>query len=761
MGVIASGRFTKGLISLVVIIVTGAVVLACSFYEETDQDTHKVFSQELMGPTRFQPFFYTLDSTYYAYDDKDSIYNEQLANIKEWSKYLNNAATPTDIADFIYHSEFSFFGNGKLGNDTLTKYLKDNTCYKALLAGNDQDAMTYIFYAKACEPYVIKRGTEGDWDYALPQADTMLMSILAARCEQNMKATKSQFLQMRYAYQLVRLANYTYKFSDCVNLYDTYLEPNKTKSIVRYWALSLKARALYKLNRWAESQYCYAMVFDRCNTRRHLAKQGFNWAAEYGDGLRYTAGHKTGGPNPIQYCKDQLEKIPVFALQANQEELYRNTNLLDSIYRIDPKSEMLEWLMMRAVSQLEHATFPGTSAWLNYSYNNDDWSNKRAEDNSIQKFIVAVAAENKTRQPQLWCFAGAYASYAVGDFASSKKLIADAKAKGVLPKVMAHEIEMLELLMKISEIKTPDAAFEANMAKSIGAFYGYMKEMNSADAQSLIWLQLAQLYHKQYDSYKEYMCLARSRQGYDPWRIKDEPTINLLIAFVSKQNKTPFEEMLASSYTLNILQDVKGTIQLCAHQWQAAINTYSISNTGRGALLADPFLIHRKDCHDCDYAHPLAAPYNRMTFVKRMMEFEKLANTKGPEQARSCYLYANGLYNMTGFGNSWMATNESLNYQFWGEDAHHQQQSFFSDCRPAKNYYEMAEKLAGKDKEFAAECSFMIAKCVMNENYASSEFGYASNPQFPEFSKKYSNTQYYKECGFFSNYLTISHMDTK
>jgi len=191
-------------------------------------------------------------------------------------------------------------------------------------------------------------------------------------------------------------------------------------------------------------------------------------------------------------------------------------------------------------------------------------------------------------------------------------------------------------------------------------------------------------------------------------------------------------------------------------------------------FLADPFLIHIKDCHDCDYMIKNKTVYTLRSFAKKMIELKKLSELEKDNEKLSEYYFqlANGYYNITFYGNSWIApsfnTRGMLNSYFVeGENFD------FYDCSKAEKYYLLAAKKT-KNKEFAAKCYFMAAKCEQNTFYNTEHpeiyWPYMKKIDSKESIKnekyrtyfvilkdEYSNTEFYqqalKECKYFNNFV--------
>ena len=134
-----------------------------------------------------------------------------------------------------------------------------------------------------------------------------------------------------------------------------------------------------------------------------------------------------------------------------------------------------------------------------------------------------------------------------------------------------------------------------------------------------------------------------------------------------------------------------------------------------------------------------------------------------PKNAASYYFkLANGLYNMTYYGNARNVYSSPImdpGLVYFGYDKTPSSNAIF-DCAKALEYYRKAME-ASSNKEFKAKCCFMAAKCEQNQYFSSAEFNYdaaiQSGSWFKELRDNYSKTNYYQEiiheCGYFRMFL--------
>jgi hypothetical protein len=151
-----------------------------------------------------------------------------------------------------------------------------------------------------------------------------------------------------------------------------------------------------------------------------------------------------------------------------------------------------------------------------------------------------------------------------------------------------------------------------------------------------------------------------------------------------------------------------------------------------------------------------------MTELKLKGDTEKDAESR----AQNYYLYANGMYNMTWYGNASSVHASAISRDDYGyvtyERNEYLRTTNFFKCSEALLYYQKAAALT-KNKEFRAKCTWMSAKCEHNlwiDANKDSEKAFVAGRYFQQMKTLYSNTEYYKdvinECGYFCTYITRS-----
>jgi hypothetical protein len=732
-------------------------VKACAGGWETDADYFSLYSSDLMGPTRLSPFLYTRDAQYYK-SPLDSLLprdttDQYLSNTAEWLRYMQGKATASDVGYFVYKTKTSdlemlcsWIADKP---QTLRDSLKQNTAFLYLKKKGDLEAAKYMLFAKRCEPQACVV-YEGDWAN-LPARDTVLMKQLLKEGNTAYEKTKSDFIRFRYGYQLVRLAHYSGQYRLALDLYQRMMTGKNEQSIVALWGTALQGGALTRLKRGDEAAYIFAMLFDKhFNFNWALYLQNFEWA--HGNGL--------------SYCRNAHEKVVVIALSNVASE-----NALEGmkeIYKLEPGSEYLDLLLTRHLRQLEKNVLPPKYSWQSKSDRKPDPLPKDVSD--ARTFVMGALGHGNLKRPYLWEYTAGYLSYLLQDVPNTRLYLGHAAQHAAQNKTLTDHVAGLLELQKVDQVKVLDRDFESGLLADLQVLFRAGQTTSGTDLRSFLFRKLADRYMQQGDTTRAFLCEAQSPQPPDLRADPDGDMLLRLLSFLERKDLSPFEQMLANGfrthYSPEALHEIRGTSFLAAYDFHNAIEEFKKSGTVVPVLLADPFLIHVNDCHDCDYEK--AKGHIKMTkldLAKEMLALEESAGTDSPDQAIACYKLANACYNITDYGNNWSAVRYYWSPRYYVAWVNEKPDTSYADCFKALGYYNKAMILT-KDRELAAECCFMAAKCEQNMFYTSPEFG--TDPAamlrkragyrtyFRLMKSKYADTRFYQqaigECGYFKGF---------
>ena len=171
--------------------------------------------------SEYAPYFFYFKDFYEHFENVKSIQvNENLA---EWQSIFCEQVSVKAIGDVIYNAPLSqikllktSIDNKKypipprLRSNRFAQHLKENKC---------EYTVDYLIFAKECEPHV---SYYDEWES--PSRDTFRMEELIVRGKKEFLKSKSNYIRLRYAYQLIRLAHYKKNYNQVLELHD-YLMP--------------------------------------------------------------------------------------------------------------------------------------------------------------------------------------------------------------------------------------------------------------------------------------------------------------------------------------------------------------------------------------------------------------------------------------------------------------------------------------------------------------------------------------------------------
>ena len=751
----------------------------------------------------YEPFYYT--NYRFLFDEKEPV---EISDITaaEWVGYGNNSFTPKDARAFVIEYArkdlASLYYHLEKGQPLqVPDSVKNNGMTRFFMNSKDLEALGYLMYAKQVEPNVT-----GYWTSWEPiERDTAKMGKLIKNGQQLHAVAKSNAIKLRLAYQVLRLAHYSKRYTECLRLYNELVKPNTTPGVLQDLCLGLKAGALMRLDRKTEAAIIFSQLFSKSEVKRVSNYMSFDWCVKRLDDENRAA--------CLALCKtneDRANLLGLFALGSNKDEL----RTLEHIYQLSPNAALLEILTIREINKLEENYFTPALQFeqgkknAEIGYTTIDPTDKlfvdyQNEAKELVAFCQQAAASKTVTNKGLYSLAAAHASIITRDYTTARKLLNDAKKLKLSPKLQ-DQWAMSNLLLTINTKESVDAAFEKQLLPSLqwlekkaaadeeyARFYRRLftdilspKYRKTSQAKQVLSIGVANWISKQYikdgwGSYYSPSALAMLRYQMTAEQVEQ------LIQLMESKKLSEFEQYLVAhnAFSKDDVNDVAGTAWLrqfnftAAEKWFAKVSpAYYQQDPYTTYLAANPFADLITDTHAPTEQDTVK--YTKLTFCRKMWGLEQEAKTmKEPErQAKAYYELAKGLYQMSYWGNSWLL----VHYDWSGNDGLHGP----NDGQPgdreyygvykAEEYYLKALALT-PDKNFKARCLFMAAKCDQKQipvpswsqfkdytdyDKAQQQYGKSImvNQHFATLAKDYSNTAFYKvafnTCSYLKDFVT-------
>lgn len=751
------------------------------------------FHQNLPDAQGYRPFYYIGYQSFYD-DAEPTDVTDVLAD--EWITYCGHSVQKADakklVNKFAWKDLNNLYYNLEKNQPLkIPDSVKQNSMTAYFIQSKDLEALGYILYAKQVEPYVT--GGEGDWN--APARDSLKMAKLIKNGQQLYAVAKKDIFKQKYAYQFLRLAHYSERYTDVINWYDEFAARTTSNSVLQPLTLALKAGALFRTGQQKEAAYLFSKVFAASTAKRISNYLGFNWSVD----------RKANKNDYLDMCKGDKERaamLALFALSSSDNSLPD----MKEIFRLNPASEELEVLVVREINKLEEKYLTpamlkvpgGKPFYFTWEDESKDSVMRESEKEvtSLASFLNDAAQSKSISNAGLFETAAGYAAYMTRDYTTAKKYLADAEKMPLTQKVK-DQWALTNLLVTINEKDKIDAAFEEQLLpslqwiaekvkaeKAVTLNYWQVQQWRSI-YRNLMSEVLAKRYHEQGDLAKETLCIGaadhmmKGQQNYygsvngidflrNNLMSKD---VEKLYTLLTTNQPNKFESYLFAhnSVTKKEVVDFAGTSYVREYDYTKAIEWFKKSSDKK-AITKNPFIDVLYDVEE-QLADEKKFSTTKLAFAQEMLKLEQ--QTRQPAMAaKSFYKMALGMYNITYYGHTW----EMVQYYRSGSDGYYIpengtafQKEYYGAFK-AKEYFEKAMD-AGTDKNFKARCLFMMAKCAQKQvhqpqyseyktnwdKYDEDQKAYwakfKANTYFPQFVKEYGNTAFYKEAFSSCSYL--------
>ncbi len=635
------------------------------------------------------------------------------ANMEDWKAYLGKT-NDADLKKIIYETSAddmqkirAYITDGKM----LDNKLKNNDVVKIWQKNKDLEAIDYLYFAKTCEVQAKKYDS---WSEEAPKKDMEKIKWLADAGKKyyNEKAS-NPFLKIRFAYQAIRMAHYSNQYDKAIRFYDELVKPieDKTTSVIKYWALSHKAGALFRTGNIGESIYLFSRIFDVCPSKQ---------ASAYLSIKIYEQGN---WDSALSLCKNADERATLYFIRS----LATNSNGLEElkdVFDIAPKSEKLAYMLAREINKLEHDLLEvnlDKNLLFMRNYQGEETANALKKAESLKSFISFAISDNKIKNMEVFRLGGAYLEYVTGKPAKAKAVYQDIanKTKDINLK---NKINVFQLALQISELKTIDDAIEEDI-------YPKVKALKHDHLLDFTKNAFARLYQNQKNVGKAF--ILRNDVSWLKTTGNAAQVENILEMLAKKKmttlEKDIIKEKLGDKNPEQELNELKATFLLADDKLEEAIKVYqSIPANKLNKIKNDPLQALVRDCFENCPPSTEKGKYNRLTLAQKMLNLKKLTEKNNLEQGQYLFQLGTIYYNISHFGNSW----DAIDYYRSGSDLMTfkdmktnpntpYKTNVYAEMSKAKYYFERAITAFTKtnDKEMTAQALMMAGRCEQNIYY--------------------------------------------
>ena len=727
---------------------------ACG-WDEGDWYYYNLFNQEIMNDERYRPFLLVYGSRYYT---NDTLRN---GNIEEWRQYLGLSYEDTQYLVFkASREDLQNLSKGKVVLDGNMSFAT------ASFMKNHKQALLYLAYAKYLEPYMrIIPGEDTDFYWDLPEyaynAGDLDYEKVKTVLTKSWNAESDNELKLRYGYQLVRLAHYTRRYQEAVQLFNQYVESLKMHTELYYYALAQKAGALRGLGETQQANRDFIRVFANSYDLKTMAytslTMGWDNEIDFADFVASAA--------------DNNERNDIFFMMG-YSDFNNPVNEIEKIVATDPDAIQAKVLMVRAVNMIERRMLPSEPNWEQegnnslYPYLSPTDTESRAFFN--QALRLSDMQRDKASDKNFWNLASSYLHFLNKDFDLAGRCLDNVQStKDDYLDMVNHLGAYLDICRQPKINADVEYYLFDNYAELIKGEenYNYNYAYNT-----FVGLVLANRYALQGERAKSYLTLHHIVQ------ITDEPTealVDDVQAFLNKKKKTSLECYLADNSTLevanpnNYLSYIKGVLRLTEGDLKSAKSLFEkqtrlqVSPLIFGHNIVVYFsgdeeeIMHGEYIDDFPFIHD---NMSELDVTDALIQLQKLGEKKGNEAAKANYLIANFFYNVsrTGYYRHYLRFDDNNAFSYWkfGPDA----KAYKNTLELSNAYLEKARKTA-TDRELLAHIIFAQAKNaqqleVQNASYWTYKM-VVPHEQFNEFDQ-YAGTIYHSvvssNCIYYRDY---------
>lgn len=768
-------------------------IIGCASSEADPHDYYvSFFHQNSSGTSGYEPFYYT--NYEFLYETNEPVNTAEVTSA-EWVDYAGKKFTAKEAYDFVCrfsHKDLSslYFHIEKNQPLSIPDSVKKNGMTQYFLQQKNLEALGYIMYAKQVEPFV--SGSWNDWEAV--GRDSTKMARLGKNGQQLYAVAKSDFIKLRYGYQVIRLAHYSERYADCIKGYEEWIKNNPTQSVIQELSAGLRAGALLRSGNKQEAAYAFSQLFAASKVKRVANYMSFDWSTSRFDPKSRTAS--------LALCKNNVEKanmLGLFALGSNKDE----SKTIEQIFSLAPEASILPILITREVNKLEEFFFTpslGFAAGKDKVYvgyneilaSSPEYRAWHDECTRLVNFLKSANAPQKDKP--LYLLAAAHLAMIAGEYDQAGTVLASAKNSN-MSALQKDQWALTSLLVSVNSKKEIDAAFEKELYASLswldkkarsdmefGKFYRRLfsdvlapkyKAVNNKNAvKYMLCSGVADFIHHEYlkDSWGYY-----PQTLYSLRRQLNAKQVDELIQLVESKTLNDFEKFLVSkaSFSKNDLYDLAGTTLLREHKFTEAEKwfmkvpaAYYQAEPFNTYLAANPFADLLLDTHAPTRQDTVK--YTKLSFSQKMARLEKELAAAVSKEKKSALHYelAKGYYHMSYWGNSWMM----VQYGWSGSEAEYPAEDIKSNMA-TNDYYTVAKSKSNylaalsnsSNSNFQARCLYMAAKCdqkqVGNIPWEKAELRTwimnfdKRNGYYTQLSKTFATTPFYKEAFNTCSYL--------
>ncbi len=704
--------------------------------------------------------------------------NAENQNINEWMAYFKNQVKAEDIGKLVYEFNLDEIKNILAYTKNESKLnIPENSLISYCKANQETAFLDYLYYAKKCE----KIATKGEeWDPV--SADTPITELYNEG-ETLYKSSSIEFIKLRYAYQLIRIARYAKEYQKALNYHDNLALPlAHVTSEIQFRILEQKAGILSKMDKKAEANILLALIFDRCPTLRYSAFHGIEFLTE------------SDWNQTMEKAQTNREKTTLHFIRAIKPNSIALEEML-KIYLLNPSSDQLELLLIREINRLEYdllKTDLNTNLLFYEDYRGFPQKEVLEQLKKIREFVMTVLIDKKASSLDFWRLNLAYLDY-LSNFKQEAKTSFNQLAANSKNAHIKFQAEVLNFVTELSELKKADRDSENLVFQKLQKLKEeYTTDPYNKSAEQKRYEQLldyvSTVFHNLYDPKADLAKYYLSDRSFTVLKAKvNPPSIEIWDAAINlfnQKEKNDFEKYLLSKlnpdteygYDSNLnaseasqkafLYRAKGMFLLQQNKVKEALEAFKqVPNPGKYLAIyfdgekpeVNPFQVEGVYCDICTDEVFQAGKFTQLSLTEALLQLQSKADqSQKADLIKYNLMLGNFYFNLSYYGNCWNAidhykSDSGMDYISWIGAKNDE----FRDLSIAISHYNKVITLAikQKDRESAAKAYFMLAVCEEKQS------NITGNPftAFQKLKTDFKNTAYYTyildECLYFNDFV--------
>lgn len=727
---------------------------ACGYSPYGEDVRYCIFKPDYFNYSQYKSFFYNADLWGFDYSISPENYKLNVdSNILDWYNYTNKRVAIDDIEDFNFNLSYT-----DIHSQSTNKFIK------YLYQNNKIAAINYLKIAKNCE---LANDSDDVWERN-EAVNTDRRLELLNKISRIIDKERDQYFKRKYAFLAIRLAYYSGQKNVIATIFETNFNDNK-KDYLYYWSLFF----------YTFTKTNPGYMVDVANLMANSPEKSY---ASY-----YYFHHEFKIQQALKYAKSKEEIANVYAY-ASVQKVDKNLDYLREIYRNNPNSQILGFLLLREINKIEDWVY--TPYYTNYNPTSDFadfWNDKtkvttetlrnRSEKDrlyaqEVLDFINEIDL-NKTQKPIVWEASKINLQFITRNYTDCLKDISLFENKHKSEKI-TEEIEKIKALCITSNQEKGKAIIKPEIDSVILKYknderfvFALGRELefkgNIKDGIALLSLVegttdrgyngddvewrgnriITSGNLKEFYRYFDYLDFV--------YRAKD---LQMIMDKLEKGISTDFQRNIYAKLLKdkNYLKDLLGTKYIREDQLNNALKIFKLLdkkywddnyNAWERGEYNEYYAFDQNPFYDFKYTktfieHKEKYLVTKLSVTEHLIKYTNLAaNPKTKDRDYYYFLLANCYYNMSEYGNSWMMRR----YSSYGYGWRVQNESYIDEIEyrnktKAIENYKLAYQNA-KTAKFKALCLRMIDYTEKNQ-YTSSE---RVEKEFPEFSSELSGCE--------------------